>query len=167
MIREMDGWLHNYANLAKKQYDKADPEYPGAGAAGGLGFAFLTFTNAVLESGIQIILEETKLESYIQSADVVITGEGRLDGQTAMEKPRLAWQKWRKKIWETSYRICGQCYTGCRSVQSKRHRCIFSHPQKNSNFTGGHEPAKCTKQYGGHSRTSNALMEYFFQLKIS
>ncbi|MEE0420482.1 MAG: glycerate kinase [Lachnospiraceae bacterium] len=97
MIREMDGWLHNYANLAKKQYDKADPEYPGAGAAGGLGFAFLTFTNAVLESGIQIILEETKLESYIQSADVVITGEGRLDGQTAMGKAPVGVAKMAKK----------------------------------------------------------------------
>lgn len=65
---------------------KADPEYPGTGAAGGLGFAFLTFTNAVLESGIKIVLEETKLERYIKDADYVITGEGRLDGQTAMGK---------------------------------------------------------------------------------
>lgn len=57
-----------------------------SGAAGGLGFAFLTFTNAVLESGIQIVLEETELETYLREADVVITGEGRLDGQTAMGK---------------------------------------------------------------------------------
>lgn len=58
----------------------------GTGAAGGLGFAFLSFTNAVLESGIKIVLEETCLEKYMENVDIVITGEGRLDGQTAMGK---------------------------------------------------------------------------------
>ena len=86
MIREMDQWLSDYAKLAASCYEKADAKHPGTGAAGGLGFAFLTFTNAVLESGIKIVLEETKLEQYIQDADIVITGEGRLDGQTAMGK---------------------------------------------------------------------------------
>lgn len=86
MVRQMDKWLEHYAALAKKSFPKADPNQAGAGAAGGLGFAFLTFTDAVLESGIQIVLEETNLEQYIQRADIVVTGEGRLDGQTAMGK---------------------------------------------------------------------------------
>ncbi len=86
MIQNMDEWLLRYAGLAKKHYRKADENYPGTGAAGGLGFAFLTFTNAVLESGIKIVLTETQLEKHIQQADIVITGEGRLDGQTAMGK---------------------------------------------------------------------------------
>ncbi|MBQ9662655.1 MAG: glycerate kinase [Oscillospiraceae bacterium] len=86
MIREMDGWLKDYAELAKTIIPRADREVPGTGAAGGLGFAFLSFTNAVLESGIKIVLEETRLESFVKDADVVITGEGRLDGQTVMGK---------------------------------------------------------------------------------
>ena len=86
MVREMNQWLADYAKLAANCSERADAEHPGTGAAGGLGFAFLTFTNAVLESGIKIVLEETKLEQYIQDADIVITGEGRLDGQTAMGK---------------------------------------------------------------------------------
>lgn len=86
MVREMDQWLADYAKLAANCSERADAEHPGTGAAGGLGFAFLTFTNAVLESGIKIVLEETKLEQYIQDADIVITGEGRLDGQTAIGK---------------------------------------------------------------------------------
>ena len=86
MVREMDQWLADYAKLAANCSERADAEHPGTGAAGGIGFAFLTFTNAVLESGIKIVLEETKLEQYIQDADIVITGEGRLDGQTAMGK---------------------------------------------------------------------------------
>ena len=86
MVVEMDQWLENYAALAGKKFPKADPQQAGTGAAGGLGFAFLTFTHAVLESGIKIVLEETKLESYVKGADVVVTGEGRLDFQTAMGK---------------------------------------------------------------------------------
>lgn len=86
MIMRMDRWLSNYAALCKEKYPNADKDFPGTGAAGGLGFAFLTFTNAVLESGIKIVLEETRLEEYIKDADIVITGEGRLDSQTAMGK---------------------------------------------------------------------------------
>ena len=86
MIMEMDKWLRYYAALAREKFPKANPNESGTGAAGGLGFAFLTFTNAVLEPGIKIVLEETKLESYVKEADVVVTGEGRLDFQTAMGK---------------------------------------------------------------------------------
>ena len=86
MIRQMDQWLATYANITREKYPNADPDHPGTGAAGGLGFAFLSYTNAILQSGIQIILEETRLESCIKDADIVITGEGRLDGQTIMGK---------------------------------------------------------------------------------
>lgn len=86
MIKDMDCWLDNYAKLACKQFPQGDATAPGTGAAGGLGFAFLTFTNAVLKSGIEIILEETNLEKYLQDASLVITGEGCLDFQTAMGK---------------------------------------------------------------------------------
>ena len=98
MIMEMDKWLRYYAALAREKFPKADLNEPGTGAAGGLGFAFLTFTNAVLESGIKIVLEETKLESYVKGADVVVTGEGRLDFQTAMGKAPVGVAKLAKKF---------------------------------------------------------------------
>lgn len=97
MIADMDKWLDNYAAVAKKNYPKADAGQAGTGAAGGLGFAFLTFTNAVLESGIKIVLDETQLENYIRTADIVVTGEGRLDGQTAMGKAPVGVAKLAKK----------------------------------------------------------------------
>ncbi len=97
MILQMDKWLSDYARLAATFNPNADPEHPGTGAAGGLGFAFLSFTNAVLESGISIVLDETKLEEYIKDADVVITGEGRLDGQTVMGKAPIGVAKIAKK----------------------------------------------------------------------
>lgn len=86
MVEKMDQWMEHYAKIAHNKYSKADKDVPGAGAAGGLGFAFQTFTNSTLESGVQIVLRETKLEEYIADADIVVTGEGRLDGQTVMGK---------------------------------------------------------------------------------
>lgn len=97
MVKQMDQWLAHYAALAEKRYPNVNPKQAGAGAAGGMGFAFLAFTDAVLESGIQIILAETQLEQYMESADIVVTGEGRLDGQTAMGKAPVGVARLAKK----------------------------------------------------------------------
>lgn len=97
MIIQMDKWMIHYGNLTSQKYEKADPQYPGTGAAGGLGFAFLSFTNAVLESGIKIILQETGLEDYIKNTDIVVTGEGCLDGQTAFGKAPIGVSQIAKK----------------------------------------------------------------------
>ncbi len=97
IVKVMDGWLKNYAELAKKIFGTADEKYPGAGAAGGLGFAFHTFLNGKLEAGIDLILEKTGLENYIKDADVVVTGEGRLDFQTAMGKAPIGVARLAKK----------------------------------------------------------------------
>ena len=86
MVADMDGWLKSYSKIVKEKYPDADCEYPGTGAAGGLGYAFFNFTNSKLESGIKIVLDETKLEDYVKDADIVATGEGRLDSQTVMGK---------------------------------------------------------------------------------
>ena len=97
MIEQMDKWLIHYAKLTEEKYPKANRNHAGTGAAGGLGFAFLSYTNAVLESGIKIILEETRLEEYVKAADLVVTGEGRLDAQTVMGKAPVGVAKIAKK----------------------------------------------------------------------
>ena len=97
MVKAMDAWLEKYAQLAKTVSNKADKDYAGAGAAGGLGFAFLSFINAELKSGIEIVLEETNIENEIKNADIVVTGEGRLDSQTAMGKAPIGVAKLAKK----------------------------------------------------------------------
>ena len=86
MAKDMDAWLYSFSNLVKEKYQDADSTYPGCGAAGGLGYAFHNFTNSKMESGIQIVLDETRLEDYVKDADIVVTGEGRLDSQTVMGK---------------------------------------------------------------------------------
>ena len=107
MIMQMDKWLAAYAKLTSEKYKKANVSYPGTGAAGGMGFAFLAYTNAVLESGIKIILEETNLEDYIKDADVVVTGEGKLDGQTIFGKAPIGVAKIAKKYKKTVLAFAG------------------------------------------------------------
>ena len=97
IIADMDAWLSRYAELSKSVSDSADPNFPGVGAAGGLGFAFKAFLNAELQSGIDIILDETGLEEYIKDADLVITGEGRLDSQTVQGKAPIGVARLAKK----------------------------------------------------------------------
>lgn len=96
-IPVMDGWLARFAELTRAVRHGADPDYPGAGAAGGLGFAFLSYTNSVLQPGVELILRETRLEEYIRTADIVITGEGQLDAQTAMGKAPVGVARLAKK----------------------------------------------------------------------
>ncbi len=97
MIQDMDKWLYNYAEISKRVSPKANAEHQGVGAAGGLGFAFMSFTNATLASGIEIILKETKMEEIIKTADLVVTGEGRLDAQTVCGKAPIGVAKLAKK----------------------------------------------------------------------
>lgn len=83
MVAELDAALANFADAAGKC---DDARYPGAGAAGGLGFAFKAFLGGELKRGIEIVLDVTRFAEYAAAADVVVTGEGRLDAQTAMGK---------------------------------------------------------------------------------
>ncbi|MGL5348242.1 MAG: glycerate kinase [Peptostreptococcaceae bacterium] len=97
IVEELDNGLRNFADVVKSDLDKDIANVEGVGAAGGLGFAFLAFLNSKLESGIKIILDEIKLEDEIKDADFVITGEGRLDNQTAMGKAPIGVAKLAKK----------------------------------------------------------------------
>ncbi len=82
----MDKSLEHFGRLTMEKYADADMNYKGAGAAGGLGFAFLSYLGGKLKSGISLILDEIGLEDSIKGSDLVITGEGRIDAQTVMGK---------------------------------------------------------------------------------
>ena len=97
IVATLDASLRKYSDTVARITGKATATLPGAGAAGGLGYAFVTFLNAELESGISIILKEIHLEEEIKDADFVITGEGKLDFQTAMGKAPIGVAKLAKK----------------------------------------------------------------------
>lgn len=97
IVQILDKGLENFSEVIKRITGKDTAFLPGTGAAGGIGYAFLTFLNAKLESGIEIILDEIKLEDDIKDADFVITGEGKIDFQTAMGKAPIGVAKLAKK----------------------------------------------------------------------
>ena len=82
----MDQAMQKYAALVRQYDPEADPMLSGSGAAGGMGFALRTFLHAELCSGISLVMKQTGIESAIAQADIVITGEGRLDAQSVMGK---------------------------------------------------------------------------------
>ncbi|KJR45763.1 Glycerate kinase [Desulfosporosinus sp. I2] len=86
MVEELDQALKHYSLIAKVTTGKDVAEYPGAGAAGGLGAGLMIFASAQLKPGVEIVLEATNFEEKVKHADVVITGEGRTDFQTAHGK---------------------------------------------------------------------------------
>lgn len=84
---KLDAAMRHYAEKTAAFTGKENSRAAGAGAAGGLGFAFLSyFADAELKSGISVVLEAVGLEKEVKNADIVVTGEGRLDAQTAMGK---------------------------------------------------------------------------------
>lgn len=97
MIKQLDAGCENFAKVVAAHFGRDFSIVPGVGAAGGLGFGFLSFLNAELRSGIELILQETRLEEEIKDADIVITGEGRLDFQTSMGKAPIGVAKLAKK----------------------------------------------------------------------
>ncbi|MDQ0243523.1 glycerate kinase [Bacillus fengqiuensis] len=89
MIKELDKGLKNFAQVVLHEVDTDIHNIVGGGAAGGLGAAFSGLLQAQLQSGIQLILDIVEVEDQIQGIDFVITGEGKLDGQTSMGKAPL------------------------------------------------------------------------------
>ena len=85
-VRKLDAALAHLADMTAVTLGTDLREHPGAGAAGGLGFAFASYLNGTLRLGVDIVLDAVLPESELRAADIVVTGEGRFDGQTAMGK---------------------------------------------------------------------------------
>lgn len=93
----IDSGMANFARITARTFGHDFSDFPGAGAAGGLGFAFLSYLNGKLTPGIQLILEALHLEDELKDAQIVVTGEGRMDHQTAMGKAPIGVAKLAKK----------------------------------------------------------------------
>ncbi len=82
----IDNWMKHYIDCVEQCISKGIRTIPGAGAAGGLGAGLLAYGRATMKSGIESILELTDFDALLQDADFVITGEGRMDYQSAYGK---------------------------------------------------------------------------------
>ncbi|HPP76347.1 MAG TPA: glycerate kinase [Armatimonadota bacterium] len=86
IARELDDALKNFASIVERDLGITIANTPGAGAAGGLGAGLMAFLDAHLESGIDIVLDVTRFDDRINDAHLILTGEGRVDRQTAFGK---------------------------------------------------------------------------------
>jgi glycerate kinase len=83
MVAELDAALKHFAEVIRRDLGVDVEQLPGAGAAGGLGAGLVAFTGARLRPGAEMVMEALRLDERLAGAELVITGEGRLDSQTA------------------------------------------------------------------------------------
>ena len=86
MVLRLDERARKFAELSTKHFGYDRSQMAGAGAAGGLGYAFLQYLSAESRSGIQLLLETIRFKEMVKDADLIITGEGSADRQTLMGK---------------------------------------------------------------------------------
>ena len=96
-VKELDQGLKHIAEIIKDDLGKEVNEIPGAGAAGGLGAGLSAFLDAKLRPGIKIVMEASKLREKMKKVDLVVTGEGKIDGQTASGKTPVGVSRIAKK----------------------------------------------------------------------
>jgi glycerate kinase len=86
IVAELDAALGRYADVVERFVGRSVRDVPGAGAAGGLGAGLIAFLDARLRSGAELVLDAVDFDARLANADLVITGEGRLDRQSAYGK---------------------------------------------------------------------------------
>ena len=119
MIKTLDANLMYYASVISEKLGKNVREIPGSGAAGGLGAGLAVFCNAQIRSGIETVLDLTEIEAQLKNADLVITGEGRIDGQTVYGKVPAGVAKRALKYHVPVVAIVGSVGPGASAVYSR------------------------------------------------
>ena len=98
IVSTMDAWIKNFGKVSAKFLKLEKISVAGDGAAGGLGFAFRTFLHGELVPGVDLVLDSLDIAQDLRTADVLFTGEGRLDFQTAQGKAPSGVAKLAKKL---------------------------------------------------------------------
>jgi glycerate kinase len=107
MVTHLDAGLKRLAAVIQKNLGVKVATTPGAGAAGGLGAGLIAFLGARMQSGAELVTRAISLESKLAGCDLVITGEGRLDGQTAFGKAPGGVAKIARRLGIPVIAICG------------------------------------------------------------
>ena len=131
MVKQLDDGLKHFAGLVKEKNGTKFHTQKGAGAAGGLGFAFVAFLGAKLRPGIEIITQTIALEDEIKKADLVITGEGRMDFQSTMGKTPTGVAKLAKRHHKPVIALAGsvqRCAKDCHKHGIDAYFCILNEP---------------------------------------
>ncbi|MFM9278439.1 glycerate kinase [Paenibacillus jiagnxiensis] len=126
MVLHLDHNLGHFAAIIEQDLGKTINDVPGAGAAGGLGGGLLAFLPSELKRGVEIVIEATGLSQIVADADLVITGEGRIDGQTIFGKTPVGVAKTAKKYGVPVIAIAGNVSKDSHVVYQHGIDAIFS-----------------------------------------
>ncbi len=126
MVELLDKNLAHYADIIKEQLGRDIKDRPGAGAAGGMGAALLGLLDAELRPGIEIVMDAVNLREVIADADLVITGEGRIDSQTIHGKTPIGVARAAKEHNIPVIGIAGSLSTDCGVVHEHGLDSVFS-----------------------------------------
>lgn len=107
MVELLEKNLSHYAKIIRKQLKKDIEKIPGSGAAGGLAAGLVAFLGAKIKEGSKFIAEKISLETHLKDADIVITGEGKIDGQVRFGKTIMAVLEYAKKYEVPVIALCG------------------------------------------------------------
>lgn len=107
VVRRLETGMKNFADVTEKHFGADMRNHPGAGAAGGMGFGLMVFFGAKLVSGIDMMIAATKLGEQIRGADLLITGEGRMDSQSIQGKAPFGLLKLAKQHGVPVIAFCG------------------------------------------------------------
>ena len=116
VVKELDQALEVYASVLQRSMGKQVAHIPGAGAAGGLGAGLMAFTNATLKPGIDLICDSVGFDRHLEGADLLITGEGRIDASTAFNKAPVGVAKRAKVKSVPVIALAGSLGTGYQAV---------------------------------------------------
>jgi glycerate kinase len=125
MIEQLDRNLRHYAGVMKQQLGKDIIDYPGAGAAGGLGGGLMAFLNGTLKKGIDMVVDYTGLEEKVRQADMVWTGEGGMDFQTQYGKTPFGVARVAKKHGKPVVALAGRVGDGIDVLYDQGMDAIF------------------------------------------
>ncbi|MBK7637309.1 MAG: glycerate kinase [Saprospiraceae bacterium] len=125
-VQTLDKGLKHFSEIMKFGYGFDFSDYPGAGAAGGLGYGLMCFLGATLASGIETVMRATKFTKKIAGADFVFTGEGRIDSQTAFGKTPFGVAQVAKQTNIPVIAIAGSLGNGYKELYNKGFDGIFS-----------------------------------------
>ncbi len=116
MVKCLENHMKHWADVVAEVTGVSPHHLPGAGAAGGIGGAFLAFFSPKIERGIDVVLDYIYFTDYLKNADVVITGEGKVDHQTASGKTPLGVAQAAKKEGVPTIILAGAVGEGIESL---------------------------------------------------
>ncbi|MDD5708126.1 MAG: glycerate kinase [Kiritimatiellae bacterium] len=125
MARRLDGGLARLAEAMQTLLGRDLAQVPGAGAAGGLGFGLMAFCGAQLRRGVEMVAECAGLEPRLKGCDLVITGEGRIDGQTVQGKTPVGVAAVARRVGIPTIAICGCLGDGYEAVHAAGIAAVF------------------------------------------